>query len=149
MITDFCSWRGLLALAGTRGDAKPDGHFFAANEAAGVWFGDIDDLWKLGKPHGHGGPWLNTPVEANLASDPYLMTRYDKKSVTLSHGAKETVRVTIEIDFSAAGFFHEYKTIEVPAGKTITHEFPQGYSARWVRVKSDKACQATAQFFYE
>jgi len=24
---------------------------------AAVWAGVIDDLWKLGKPHGSGGPW--------------------------------------------------------------------------------------------
>jgi hypothetical protein len=27
---------------------------------AAVWAGTIDDLWKLGKPSGTGGPWLKT-----------------------------------------------------------------------------------------
>ena len=50
-INDMGSWRGLLALSGTRLDAKPDGHYFgSADGAAGLCFVDIDDLWKLGKP---------------------------------------------------------------------------------------------------
>ena len=49
-ITDFCSWNGLLVLAGVRSDATGDGHVFAdADQKVGLWFGGIDDLWKLGK----------------------------------------------------------------------------------------------------
>ena len=87
-ITDFCSWRGLLVLAGCRTDAKPDGHYFAAPDAsAGLWFGDIDDLWKMGKPRGVGGPWKDTAVEPGQPSDPYLMAGYDRKTLTVSHDA--------------------------------------------------------------
>jgi hypothetical protein len=149
-IVDFCSWRGLLVLAGTRANAKPDGHYFGTGDGrAGLWFGDVDDLWKMGKPRGHGGPWLKTAIKANTGSDPYLMTGYDKKSVVLSHDLKEAVRFTIEVDFTGDGSFHDYKAIAVSPGKTVTYEFPTGYSARWVRLKSDKDCTATAQFDYE
>jgi hypothetical protein len=49
-ISDSCSWRGLLVLGGTRPDAKPDGHCFRVGDSsAGVWLGDIDDLWKMGR----------------------------------------------------------------------------------------------------
>jgi len=27
------------------------------DKKAAVWAGVIDDLWKMGKPAGHGGPW--------------------------------------------------------------------------------------------
>jgi hypothetical protein len=149
-IDDFCSYRGLLVLTGTRKDAKPDGHFFGTNDGKqGLWFGDIDDLWKLGKPRGHGGPLLKTSVKANQSSDPYLMNGYDKKSVVLSHDSPDPVRFTIEVDFLADDKWHTYKTIEVPVGGTVTHEFLPGYSARWVRLRTDKDCSATAQFAYE
>ena len=66
VFTDFCSWRGMTVLAGTRNDARPDGHYFASSAGGpGLWFGDIDDLWRMGKPRGHGGPWLSTPVKAD------------------------------------------------------------------------------------
>ena len=95
-VTDFCSWRGLTVLAGTRADAKPDGHYFAAapesgNQGGGpgLWFGDIDDLWRLGKPRGRGGPWTGTAVRPDEPSDPYLMAGYDRKSLELSHDAPQ------------------------------------------------------------
>ncbi len=148
-ITDFCSWRGLLVLAGTRSDAKTDGHYFAAPEAgAGLWFGDIDDLWKLGKPRGAGGPWKNSTVSKDTPSDPYLMVGYDKKTVELSHDASGEVEFTVEVDFLGTGVWRTYQSFQVSSGKNVTHEFPTGYSAHWVRVRVNKDCRATAWFIY-
>ena len=53
---------------------------------ASVWVGAVDDLWSLGRPRGEGGPWKDAAVKAGEPSDPYLMTGYEKKSLTLSHG---------------------------------------------------------------
>lgn len=39
---------------------------------------------------------------------------------------------------------YHYKTIEVPVGKTITYQFPNGSSAHWVRFVPDIAYNATA-----
>ncbi|NQT51353.1 sulfatase, partial [bacterium] len=148
-IVDYCSWRGLLVLSGARQAAKPDGNYFAsADGTVGLWFGAVDDLWKLGKPVGRGGPWRDTAVAPGTPSDPYLMTGYDKKRVELSHDAAETVTFTLEVDVDHQGW-NPYATVAVPAGKTVTHEFPVGYSAHWVRVKSSHACKATATFVYE
>jgi hypothetical protein len=98
-IMDFCTWRGLLVLSGTKPAAKPDGQYFRSAGDVGLWFGAIDDLWKLGKPVGRGGPWRNTAVTPGQASDAYLMNGYDRKRVELSHDAAETVNVTIEVNF--------------------------------------------------
>ena len=149
-ITDFCSWRGMLVLAGTRAGATPDGHYFpAADGSAGLWFGDVDDLWKLGKPRGRGGPWLDTPVEAGKPSDAYLMTGFDEKTITLSHDRPSEVTFRIEVDFLRDGTWKTYTSIPVPAGRAVTHKFPAGYSAHWVRVVADRAARATAQLTYE
>lgn len=149
-ISDFCSWRGMLVLTGTRADAKPDGHYVAAADGkAGVWLGDVDDLWKLGKPVGVGGPWHNTAVQVGKPSDPYLMTGYDQKSVELSHDAKEAVEITLEVDFLHNGAWNTYKTFAVPSGETLSHSFPAGYSAHWIRATANKNCKATATFIYE
>lgn len=149
-IADFCSWRGLLVFSGTDSEATPDGHYFSAgNQQPGLWFGKADDLWKLGKPVGVGGPWKNSAVEAGVPSDPYLMTNFDKKKVELSHDAKEPVTFTIEVDFAGKGTWAPYEQITVEPGKTLTHDFPAGYGAHWVRVTSDKPAKATAMFTYE
>jgi len=148
-ITDFCSWRGMLVLAGARTDALPDGHCFKAADGAGLWFGDVDDLWKMGKPRGRGGPWLDTSVEAHQHSDPYLMTGFDTKAIALSHDCQRSVTFAIEVDFLRGGTWKTYRKIRVPGGQAVSHKFPAGYSAHWLRVTCDHACIATAQLTYE
>jgi len=146
-IIDYCTWRGLLVISGTRSHAIPDGHYFNNNDTGnGLWFGAIDDLWKLGKPVGEGGVWKNSSIKAGEPSLPYLMTGYDKKKVRLT-ADKETT-ITLEVNTDLAGW-QVYKAIKIPAGKTITHLFPDGYSAHWIRATADKDCKATVWFVYE
>jgi hypothetical protein len=148
-IVDFCTWRGLMVISGTSPGAKADGNYFASSDGkVGLWFGHIDDLWKFGKPVGLGGPWKDTVVLAGAASDQYLMTGYDRKRLDISHDADQAVEMTVEINFDHNAW-HEYAKISVPAGKTATHKFPDGFSAHWVRLKSAKTCKATAIFTYE
>jgi len=148
LISDFCTWRGLFVVSGARLNARPDGQFLSGDDGQGLWFGTIDDLWKLGKPVGRGGPWLRTPVRAGQPSDPYLMTGYDRKRLELSHDAAAEVTFTIEVDFDHCGF-RAYGRIAVPPGKTATHEFPAGYHAHWVRFLADRECGATAILTHE
>lgn len=144
-IVDFCTWRGLLVLSGTKKDSKTDGHYFG-DKNNGLWYGAIDDLWKLGKAVGEGGVWKNTNVMANEKSLPYLMTGYDQKSVQLT--SDKEVDITLEVDFDLTGF-HNYQTFHVPAGKTVVYQFAKGFSAHWIRAVSNKACKATVWFTYQ
>jgi arylsulfatase A-like enzyme len=149
-ITDFCSWNGLLVLAGVRSGATDDGHVFADPEHnAALWFGGIDDVWALGKPVGHGGPWRDSDVQASVPSDPYLMTGYDRKTVKLHHQSKQPVTITLQVDIDGLGRWVDYKSFLVDPGKVVTHDFATGFSACWVRVVSDRDTQATATLTYE
>jgi hypothetical protein len=145
-IIDFCSWRGLIVVSGTKKNANNDGHYFSSKDETGLWFGAIDDLWKMGKPVGEGGVWKNTSVNANEPSLPFLMTGYDKKSVSLS--SDKDIDISFEVDFDFNGF-HYYKTIHVPVGKTINYIFPDGFSAHWIRATANKDCKVTVWFKYE
>jgi hypothetical protein len=145
-IMDFATWRGLLVLSGTKTTAKPDGHYFASSDNTGLWFGAIDDLWKLGKPRGEGGVWKNTSVKAGVPSLPFLMTAYDKKKVSLT--ADKEVTITLEVDVDLNGW-QKFKTITLTPGKTVEYVFPDGYSAHWIRATADKDCKATVWFTYE
>jgi len=148
-IYDYCSWRGLLVVSGALDAAKPDGHLFRSPDGPGLWFGAVDDLWQLGKPQGQGGPWLRTPVQAGQPSDPYLMTGFDKKTLELSHDAPEPVAFRLEADFLSNGQFYPYATITVPPGEKARHDFPDGYSAHWLRIVPGRDCTATAWLTYE
>lgn len=149
-LVDFCTWRGLLVMSGCRADTAADGHSFrSADGKVALWMGAVDDLWALGKPRGHGGPWLDTKVRAGEPSDPYLMVGYDRKTLRLEHGEDRAVTFTVEVDPAATGKWRPYGDFNVEPGKTLRHTFPVGFSAHWVRVVADENTTASAQFVYE
>jgi hypothetical protein len=74
------------------------------------------------------------------------MYGYDHKELTLTAAADTTI--TVELDFLADNTWSVYQTFSLIAGQTLRHEFPQGFHAHWVRVKSSVATTATAQFTY-
>ena len=151
-IEDFCTWRGLLVMSGCRPDAMPDGRYFSAGaNLPGLWFGCVDDLWKLGKPIGDGGPWMETLVKAGVPSDPYLITGYDRKSLILYHTAAEPVDFAVEVNYSDRSGFDEWRsfaTFNVPSGEKFHYDFPAGYGAHWLRISTNHDCTATAQCAY-
>ncbi|MBN1510340.1 MAG: hypothetical protein JW955_26060 [Sedimentisphaerales bacterium] len=143
VVPDFCYWRGLFVMASDQIDHDQ------GQPQSGLWFGNIDDLWQMGKPAGWGGPWWSAPVKAGEVSDPFLMTGFDKKVVHLAHQSDQEVTFTIEVDFLGNGSWQPYKSFAVaPPQRYAHHEFPDGFSAHWVRVRVDKACVATVYLFY-
>ena len=121
----------------------------SADGEAAVWLGAVDDIWNMGKAVGIGGPWKDTAVKAEVPSDPYLMNGYDRKTLTLSHKETDPVTITIEVDVTGYGDWKVYQSFDVPSGKHVTHRFPDGFSAYWVRAVSQTETTATAQLRYE
>jgi len=152
-ITDYCSYRGLLVLTGVKPHsqaAQANQHIVRSDDGkAALWVGVVDDLWKLGKPVGRGGPWSDTSVEADQPSDPYLMAGYDCKRLRLSHKSSRPVTMRVEVDLTGDGHWVVYRRFEVPPGQPIEHEFSPAFQAYWVRVVADQRCVATAQLSYE
>lgn len=156
--TDFCPWRGLIVIAGCHtGMQQDDGHYRLSDDGkVGLWLGDFDDLWKLGKPKGIGGPWKNSIAEAYIPSDPYLMTGYDNKKLQLSHDADSPITFAIELKVimnviavsDEFGDWNHYKSVTVQPGEEKEFLFPDGFSAHWVRLVANKDCRATAIFTY-
>jgi len=145
-IQDYCTWQGLLTLTGVSPDAAAGGHIFRGPEGGAVWCGAIDDLWQLGKPVGEGGPWKETSVKAGVASDPYLMTGYDRKILTLK--ADKDVTVTLEVNVDHQSGWHLYQSISLKAGEKVAHPFPEAFSAHWIRCTAGQDCVATAWLVY-
>lgn len=149
-IHDYASYRGMLVMTGINPDAKTGGHIVRSDDGnAAVWLGVIDDLWKLGKPVGIGGPWKNSQITANQPSDPYLIGFYDQKSLEISHNAGQPVNFRIETEPVGHGPWMLYKEITVNPGETYKHRFSENFQARWVRFAADKNCMATAWLEYK
>ena len=148
-IHDYASYRGLLVITGIGGEADGNPHIFtSADGKARVWAGAIDDLWKLGKPAGVGGPWNNTSVQAGAPSDPYLIGFYGDRLLELSHDAPGEVRFVIEADPGGQGYWMEYLAATVPPGGRFEHTFPAAFQARWIRLSAGRDCRATAWLRY-
>jgi hypothetical protein len=149
LIHDYCSYRGLFVVSGIAMDAPENNpHIIRSSDGkAALWAGAIDDIWKLGKPVGKGGPWKDTKAEPGVPSDPYLMTAYDKKTLTLT--ADKPVTLTAEIDLTGEGRWVTYQAFEVKPGAETTHTFPEEFQTYWIRFTASEACTASAQLVYE
>ncbi|WP_218934198.1 discoidin domain-containing protein [Rosistilla ulvae] len=146
-IHDFCSHNGLLLFTGIDSDAQSEHIFRSDDGRAAVWAGVVDDLWKLGKPRGIGGPWKDSPVSAGQPSDPYLMTGYDNKQIELTTTADATI--ALEVDVDGTGCWIPYRAFELKAGQSVKHQFPTGFSAYWVRATCDVDTTASAMLIYD
>ena len=149
-IYDYCTWRGLLVMTGIMRFGRPANPRIVSGDGEGstaaVWLGVVDDLWKFGKPRGRGGPWLGTPVRAGVPSDPFLMTGFDRKKVTLS--ADCDAGIALEIDITGSGTWARLRSYAVRKGAETSDDL-SAIRAYWVRAVADRDCTATVQFNYE
>ncbi len=149
-ISDFTSYRGMLVMTGiTTSGGTSNEHIIRSDDGkAAVWAGVIDDLWKLGKPVGEGGPWKDAAVRGGEPSDPYLIGFYDERRLTLKHNSDKPVTFTIEADPSGSGQWMKYMEIEAEPGKEFKMLFPDHFQARWIRFRAGSDCTATAWLSY-
>ncbi len=103
-IHDFCSHNGLLLFTGIDADTESDHIFRSADGKAAVWAGVVDDLWKLGKPRGRGGPWHNTKVQPGEPSDPVSDDRLRSE--------KRRHFIHRQSDHSSGGRCRRYRTLD-------------------------------------
>jgi hypothetical protein len=142
IVPDFCYWRGLFVMAGDQTDNA------VGQPQSNLWFGNIDDLWNMGKPTGWGGPWWETEVKAGENSDPFLMTGFDKKVLHLSAASGPLSTFVVEVDFLGNGSWEAYETVLVTEKGYAYHVFPEGFSAHWVRVRAEQDGTVSAYFHY-
>jgi len=149
-VTDYGGYRGLFLMSGVKPEVPAGEHILRSDDGkAALWAGAVDDLWKLGKPRGEGGPWLKTKTKAGQPSDPYLLWGYDKRTLTLSQNGTKTATLKVELDLTGTGLWVTYQEARLAAGAELRMEFKPEVQARWLRVTSDTACTATAQLRYE
>jgi hypothetical protein len=150
-IHDYASYRGMLIMSGLQNNLPENNkHIIRSDDGkAAIWAGVIDDLWKLGKPVGEGGPWKDTKVKAGIPSDAYLIGFFDKRTVKLSHDAKQSVKFLMEVEPIGHGPWMMYKEVTVNPGETFQYDFSDTFQSRWIRFVTDTDCKATAWLTYQ
>ncbi|MGP1435289.1 MAG: hypothetical protein ACTTKN_01435 [Phocaeicola sp.] len=149
-INDYASFRGMLVMTGLKKEVKADDHIVTSKDGnCKVWCGVIEDLWKLGRPVGHGGPWINEDVKAGIPSDAYLISHYQNKKLMLKNEGAYAVTFTIEIDPTGDGTWMKFADYKVSAGKSFNKILPKNYLGRWIRFIVDKPTKATVWLEYE
>jgi len=149
-VTDYGGYRGLFLMSGIKPDAPASEHILRSDDGkTALWAGAIDDLWKLGKPRGEGGPWKDSKVKAGAESDSYLMWGYDQRTLTLSHDQNAPVNFQIELDLTGTGVWVTYQNREVSPGEPTSITFEPAVQARWMRVTASDDCTATAWLKYQ
>jgi hypothetical protein len=129
---------------------KKNPHIIVSDDGlAAVWAGVIDDLWKLGKPVGKGGPWKNSTVKSGEPSDPYLFGFYDKRKLSLTHDAADSVMFKVQFQPVGHGPWMTWEEFSVKPGETLSYEFPRWLEARWIRFTANRDCSATAWLVYD
>lgn len=144
IIPDYCAFRGLLALGGNQTTHNQGNSPMSGQPQSGIWFGKTDDLWSWGRPAGWGGPWRKARVKADVPSEPFLMTGFDKKVVHLK--TDQLASMQLQVDFLGDGTWESYESVRVQG--YARHIFPPGFSAHWVRIVPSVDCTATAEFMY-
>lgn len=144
IIPDYCAFRGLLALGGNQTTPNADNNAVAGQPQSGLWFGKTDDLWSWGKPQGWGGPWRKQWVLAGAASDPFLMTGFDKKVLHLRSDRHVTIQ--LQVDFLGDGSWETLENLTLDGYKPYI--FPTGFSAHWARLIPTVSATYSAEFIY-
>lgn len=152
-INDYASYRGLLVMTGislSGEETENNPHIIVSGDgSAAVWAGVIDDLWKLGKPVGSGGPWVDSDVSAGEISDPYLIGFYDDRTLNISHKSNSEEVIIAQVDPTGDGTWFEYARFPVSAGESFAHRFPDSFQARWIRFTSERGCVVTTWLEYK
>lgn len=147
IIGDFCSWNGLLVMAGDQTTPIHDSNPYVGQPQANLWFGKTDDLWSWGKPTGCGGPWFESQVEAGVPSDPFLVYGFEHAGLHVQT-EQGGVALDLEIDFLGNGHWSRYESLRTNEAGYVHLALPDGFCAHWARLVSHQATVASAQFFF-
>jgi hypothetical protein len=146
IVPDYCSFRGLFAVAGNQNTPNRDNNALQGQPQAGLWFGKTDDLWSWGKPQGWGGPWWKAAVSKGVPSDPFLMTGFEKKMLHITRTGRR--RSTWRSTLWGTGLGICMSGSKCRGSGYAKHIFPDAFSAHWVRLTPQTDCRATASFFF-
>lgn len=150
-IHDIASYRGMLLMSGADASAKTTNpHLLRSSDGRiAVWAGVIDELWKLGRPTGKGGPWTRATVKSGDTSDAYLFGGYDRRRLELMNDGATALSVRVQVDATGDGVWFDHRTFDVKPGQRLVHVIPAEVRGKWIRFRAESAGTLSTMFIYE
>jgi hypothetical protein len=158
VIGDFTRWQDRLVF-GCDDTAKSE--FLNKRPAKGalagpgqsqsnLWFTSLDAPDKLGPAIGRGSVWVDEPVQAGVASDPFLLAGFAKRAVLLQHDGAAATTFTLEIDAQGDGQWKSWREVTLKADEaTRWVEIPATVTGAWIRAKANRdIAKASITFQY-
>jgi hypothetical protein len=157
VIGDFCRWQDRLVF-GCDDTAKSE--FLNKDRLKGalpgpgrsqsnLWFVEPPHLDALGPALGRGAVWLKDDVKAGVASEPFLFSGFERRSLQLMHGDTHPVTFTLEVDVRGNGQWNRLREVAVAPGSNVCIDFPRKDTGAWLRLTTDRdAARVTAFFHY-
>jgi hypothetical protein len=137
-IHDMAAYRGLLVMSGADPKKATSGNrtHISKDGQLALWTGVVDELWKLGKLRGKGGPWSNATIKAGEYSDPYLFGGYDQRMLTITNHGESNIILNLQVDPLGTGEWFEAETFSVPKGSSSSMRIAPHIQGKWVRFMS-------------
>ncbi|MCO6043788.1 hypothetical protein NG895_07700 [Aeoliella sp. ICT_H6.2] len=156
VIGDFCRWQDRVVFGcddTARGeflnkDPLKGGLAAPGQSQSNLWFVEPGKLDTFGPPLGRGAVWLNDDVPSYMASDPFLFSGFDRRSMYFTHQSSESLTLTIEVDTSGQGEWHELRREIVPPGEDFWVEFDSQQQGQWIRLSLDLDGHQVSAFFH-
>jgi hypothetical protein len=158
VIGDFTRWQDRLVF-GCDDTAKSE--FLNKRPAKGalagpgqsqsnLWFTALDAPDKLGPAIGRGSVWVDEPVQAGVASDPFLLAGFAKRAVFLAHDGEAATTFTLEIDAQGDGQWKNWRDVALTSrNRAAWVEIPSALPGAWIRAKTDRdVAKASVTFQY-
>lgn len=144
MPTDYCMFEGRIVMG--KNDASQFNNALALKDQSNLWFGQMSDIENWGAPSGHGSVWMNEPVAAGQASDPFFIDGFPERTLHVRNlGSSE---ITVKIQTSAGTpVWTDVRSVVVPAGAYVG-EIVSDLQAPWVRLQASAASSNLTAFFH-
>lgn len=113
-----------------------------------LWFTSLAQPDQLGPNTAEGAVWISENIGAGQPSEPFLFAGWDRRSAWLANESAGDVEFTFETDVNGNNQWKELLKIKLGGNSQRNIVFEPAQKGEWIRVKTDKATQATLHFSY-
>ena len=153
MIVDYVEDGDRIIFAGNDA-SKQLGNNILPKANSNIFFVDKDNLADYGgKPKGFGGVWVNQDVDADTASDAFLIAGFRDRVIHFEHENDGTVNYTLEVDANGDGNWANLAVVSIDgtAGANQGYGYyllPQNVDAQWLRIKADQDVASSTAYLH-